>query len=207
MDIKNMFKDALILFAITLVAGLLLGAVNEVTKEPIANAKENAKNEAYKEVLPLADTFSAVEINEEAKNSSIEETGYTYTDLDEVIEGYENGNLVGYVITVTSHEGYGGDIQFSIGISTEGVLNGISILSISETAGLGMNAEKIIVPQLQNIKLKDYPESSLTYTKSGSNSEYEIDAISGATITTKAVMNSLNFGIEYYNLALKEENR
>ena len=205
MDIKNMFKDALILFAITLVAGLLLGAVNEVTKEPIANAKEAAKNDAYKEVMSSADSFTAIDINSEAVNACIEETNLLYSDIDEVVEGYENGNLIGYVITVTSHEGYGGDIQFSIGITTEGVLNGISILSISETAGLGMNAEKILVPQLKNIKLN--PEAELTYTKSGSTSEYEIDAISGATITTKAVMNSLNFGIEYYNLALKEVNQ
>ena len=62
--------------------------------------------------------------------------------LDEPLNGLdEDGAAVGYVITVTSHEGYGGDIQFLMGVNSDGSLNGISLLSISETPGLGMQAE------------------------------------------------------------------
>ncbi len=53
----------------------------------------------------------------------------------------ESGEIIGYVITVTDSEGYGGDITFSMGVQMDGMLNGISILSISETAGLGMKAD------------------------------------------------------------------
>ena len=55
--------------------------------------------------------------------------------------------MLGYVLTVTTHEGYGGDIQFTVGVRNDGTLNGISLLSISETAGLGMQAGDVLVPQ------------------------------------------------------------
>ena len=51
-----------------------------------------------------------------------------------------NDAMIGYVLTVTDHEGYGGDIQFTMGVRIDGTLNGISFLSIGETAGLGMKA-------------------------------------------------------------------
>ena len=73
------------------------------------------------------------------------------------------------------------------GITKDGILNGISILSIAETPGLGMNAQSVLVPQFENV-----PATVFTYTKNGSTSESEIDAISGATITTKAIVSAVN---------------
>ena len=58
---KKIIKDACILFAITLVAGVLLGIVYDVTKAPIANQSEKAKQEAYRAVLPDAESFEAIE--------------------------------------------------------------------------------------------------------------------------------------------------
>ncbi|MDE5825848.1 MAG: FMN-binding protein, partial [Lachnospiraceae bacterium] len=116
-------------------------------------------------------------------------------DIDEVMQAFDSsGQLLGYVITVTDHEGYGGDIQFSMGVTLDGTLNGISLLSISETAGLGMKAGDVLVPQFANKKVE-----SFTYTKSGSTSDSEIDAISGATSTTKAVVNGVNSGLLFFN--------
>lgn len=198
---KSMVKDALILFAITLVAGLLLGAVNEITKEPIAIAKENAKQDAYRNVFSEADKFVDHGVDENVSGAFTTETGYRAADFDEVVEAYANDKLLGYVIVVTDHEGYGGDIQFAMGLTLEGKLNGISLLSISETAGLGMEAPKVLVPQFAD---KDTTEK-FTITKSGSTTPSEIDAISGATITTKAIVGGVNFGIDYFNEALKEE--
>ncbi len=108
-----------------------------------------------------------------------------------------SGQLLGYVITVTDHEGYGGDIQFSMGVTLDGTLNGISILSIKETAGLGMKAGDVLVPQFADKKVE-----SFTYTKSGSTGDSEIDAISGATITTNAVVNGVNGGLLFFRSAL-----
>ena len=197
---KSMIKDALILFAITLVAGLLLGVVYNVTKEPIEQQNQKAKMEACQNVFADASDFEAMEnFNSEEAAAVLADAGITGADIDEIMLAKDNsGSLAGYVITVTDHEGYGGDIQFSMGVAMDGTLNGISLLSISETAGLGMRAEEVLVPQF-----KDKQVEKFDYTKSGAASDSEIDAISGATITTKAVVTGVNAGLVYFDTALK----
>ena len=194
---KGMIKDALILFAITLIAGLMLGVVNDITKEPIARQEQKAKTEACQNVFADAASFEEQEM--EDATQALADAGLTGTDIDELMAAKDaSGALLGYVITVTDHEGYGGDIQFSMGVTTDGVLNGISLLSISETAGLGMRAGEVLVPQFEN---KDVDR--FTYTKTGSTADSEIDAISGATITTSAVVNGVNAGLVYFDEFLK----
>lgn len=194
---KGMIKDALILFAITLIAGLMLGVVNDITKEPIARQEQKAKTEACQNVFADAASFEEQEM--EDATQALADAGLTGADIDELMAAKDaSGALLGYVITVTDHEGYGGDIQFSMGVTTDGVLNGISLLSISETAGLGMRAGEVLVPQFEN---KDVDR--FTYTKIGSTADSEIDAISGATITTSAVVNGVNAGLVYFDEFLK----
>ena len=194
---KGMIKDALILFAITLIAGLMLGVVNDITKEPIDRQEQKAKTEACQNVFADAASFEEQEM--EDATQALADAGLTGADIDELMAAKDaSGSLLGYVITVTDHEGYGGDIQFSMGVTTDGVLNGISLLSISETAGLGMRAGEVLVPQFEN---KDVDR--FTYTKTGSTADSEIDAISGATITTNAVVNGVNAGLVYFDEFLK----
>ena len=194
---KSMIKDALILFAITLVAGLLLGFVHDVTKEPIRQQKAKAKAEACKNVFADADSFEAV-VSEDGPTAYFVAGQDSNVDIDEVMRALDgSGQLLGYVITVTDHEGYGGDIQFSMGVRLDGTLNGISLLSIKETAGLGMKAGDVLVPQFA-----DKNRESFTYTKSGSTSDSEIDVISGATITSNAVVNGVNGGLLFFRSEL-----
>ena len=195
-DLKSMLKDAMILLAITIVAGLVLGVVYQVTKEPIAQQEAKAKQKACQEVFSDAASFEAPEgFSEEAAYQVISEQ-YPNQDINEVVKAVDaSGQTLGYVITITTHEGYGGDIRFSVGIRNDGTVNGISILSIAETPGLGMNAESVLVPQFENV-----PATMFTYTKSGSTSESEIDAISGATITTDAINNGVNAAVSYFNV-------
>ena len=95
---------------------------------------------------------------------------------------------------------YGGDIQFVMGVKMDGTLNGISFLSIGETAGLGMKAtEDKFMDQFKNKNV-----SKLSYTKNGALADDEIDALSGATITTNAVTNGVNAGL-YYISKMTEE--
>lgn len=197
---KGMIKDALILFAITLIAGLMLGVVNDITKEPIAQQEQKAKNEACQNVFAAADSFEAQELADASQIEQVlADAGISGADIDELMAAKDaSGALLGYVITVTDHEGYGGDIQFSMGITNEGTLNGISLLSISETAGLGMRAGEVLVPQFS-----DKNVSRFTYTKTGATADSEIDAISGATITTNAVVNGVNAGLAYFDKILK----
>lgn len=194
---KNMIKDAAVLLAITVAAGLILGFVYQITKEPIALAEEKAANEAYAEVFPGADSFETIDFSLPAGDSTWDEE-YGAVDIDNVLEAKDSqGNSLGYVLTVTSHEGYGGDITFTMGIQNDGMLNGISILKISETAGLGMKAEDVLKPQFDNKNV-----SNFTYTKSGSAMDSQIDAISGATITTNAVTTAVNGGLYVYQAQL-----
>lgn len=197
---KTMLKEAGILFAITLIAGCLLGLVYQVTKEPIAEAQQKAKDEACKEVFADAEGFVLQEdISSEDASSLVQDEGYNVS-IDEVLEAQDaSGSKLGYVITVKDHEGYGGDIQFSIGIRNDGTVNGISILSISETAGLGMNADSVLKPQFADKNVEQFE-----YTKTGAPGDNQIDAISGATITTNAVVNGVNAGITYFRTQLME---
>ncbi|MCM1125580.1 MAG: RnfABCDGE type electron transport complex subunit G [Lachnospiraceae bacterium] len=198
---KNMIKDAAILLLITLAAGLALGFVYQITKEPIALAEEKAAKEAYAEVFPGEVDFADAQVTapeDAAWQDAWNENGFEAVEIDKVLKASgTDGSLLGYVLTVTSHEGYGGDITFTMGISMDGTLNGISILDISETAGLGMKAESVLKPQFSGRKVP-----SFTYTKQGASSDSQIDAISGATITTNAVTNAVNGGLYYFQTQL-----
>ena len=187
-------KDTVRITLITLVAGFALGLVNEITKEPIAQQEAKAKAEACKAVFADADDFAAIEDLSGAA-SALESAGLTgKADVNEAYEAKKGGETVGYVITVTDHEGYGGDIQFSVGVSTDDTLTGISILSIGETAGLGMKAKNADF-QEQFVGLP--ATGNLEYTKTGE--EGKIDALSGATVTTNAMTNGTNAAIAFYN--------
>ena len=193
---KSMIKDAAILFAITLISGLLLGVVYEVTKEPIAVQQAKRKNEACKEVFQDAVDFGALELSApEPMPGSGEKASATINDVSEARA--EDGTVLGYVLDITTHEGYNGDIQFTMGIRMDGTVNGISLLSIAETPGLGMKAEEVLKPQFAGKNT-----SLFTYTKTGSMSPDQIDAISGATVTTNAVVNGVNTGLEFYKTEL-----
>ncbi len=194
---KEMMKNTGILLVITLVAGLVLGLVYQITKDPIARQEAQAKQEACQEVFQDATSFGMIGV-EAVDAAGWNEAGYSQESIDEVMEAKDaSGNLLGYVVTVTTREGYGGDIQFSVGIRMDGTVNGISILSISETAGLGMQAEDVLKPQFANKQVEKFE-----YTKNGAASENQIDAISGATITTNAVTNGVNAGLYYFQTKL-----
>ena len=103
----------------------------------------------------------------------------------------QSGETLGYAFAVVTSEGYGGDIRFSMGVQNDGTLNGISILSIGETAGLGMNAD---TPAFKDQFVGKQVEK-LQYTKNGATQDDEINAISGATVTTNAMTNGVNAGL------------
>ena len=126
----------------------------------------------------------------------VDDHGYTVQTLDEILIAKDaSGEALGYVLSITDPEGYGGDISFMMGIRMDGTLNGISILSISETAGLGMNAK---TDAFRN-QFKDKNVEQFTLTKTGSTADSEIDALSGATITSTAMVNGVNAGLAAFS--------
>ena len=142
---KGIMKDAAILCVITLIAGFALGLVHEVTLEPIAAAQLAANTATYQEVYPDAAGFQISDELQSAVDSCGEEIssqGYGNVTVDAAQEALDaDGNVIGYLITSTSTDGYNGTIQVATGITAEGQITGIGFLSISETPGLGMNGE------------------------------------------------------------------
>lgn len=192
---NKIIKDALALTLITLVAGVALGGVYEITKDPIAKQEAQAKAEAYEQVFTDAAAFEAVEMDDTLTKTirdQLDQEGYKAQSIEEVMRAEDqSGETFGYAFTVVTSEGYGGDIQFSMGVQNDGTLNGISILSIGETAGLGMNAD---TPAFKDQFVGKQVEK-LQYTKNGATQDDEINAISGATVTTNAMTNGVNAGL------------
>ena len=189
-------KDALILFAITLVAGACLGGVYGATKAPIEAANMAAKEAAYRTVLPEADSFSSEGMAEAvaAGNAEVAGLGYGNVTVDEAVTAADaSGAPVGYVVTSTSKDGYGGAITVSVGIKADGTVNGIEFLTLAETAGLGMNASK---PEWKG-QYAGKNVDAFTVTKSGASADNEIDAIGGATITSNAVTGAVNAAVYF----------
>lgn len=192
---NKIIKDALALTLITLVAGVALGGVYEITKDPIARQEAQAKAEAYEQVFTNAAAFEEVKMDDtliQTIRDQLDQEGYKAQSIEEIMRAEDqSGETLGYAFTVVTSEGYGGDIQFSMGVQNDGTLNGISILSIGETAGLGMNAD---TPAFKDQFVGKQVEQ-LQYTKNGATQDDEINAISGATVTTNAMTNGVNAGL------------
>lgn len=168
MDWKQIFKLTLSLLIVTAIAAFVLSLVNVLTADTIAARNEQARMQAMSCVLPEADTFSDL-----------------YSDdptIDRISGGYSGINPVGYCVEV-SPNGFGGAIRLMVGIDINGSVTGVTILDHSETAGLGAKAED---PQFLN---QYTGKSGTVHVNTGSNS---VSAITGATITSKAVTEGVN---------------
>ena len=198
-------KDALKLVIITVVAGLVLGAVYGITKKPIADQEAKAQMEAYKAVFPKASDFKDVDgFSEEAASKVIASykntvDGHESDVISSAVEAVDaSGKALGYIFNITTSKGYGGDIQLTVGIQSDGTVSGYSVLSISETAGLGMKATE---PSFYNQYVNKQADKFVV-SKDGGDGE-QIDALSGATITSRAVTGAVNAALGYYQNAFK----
>ncbi|MCD7922566.1 MAG: RnfABCDGE type electron transport complex subunit G [Clostridiales bacterium] len=197
---NSIAKDALILFVITIIAGFALGAVHEITLEPIAAAEAEAQQEAYQTVFPDASEFVDLPgFSTEDAAEVLAEAGYADDSIESCVQAVdESGNLLGYVINATDPNSYGGDVTLSLGVTLDGTVNGYSITEINDTAGLGMKAkEESFSSQYAGKQVEEF-----VVTKTGATAENEIDAISGATISSNAVTNAVNAGLVYYRYLL-----
>lgn len=187
---NNILKPGIVLLIITTIAAICLGFVNNITLKPIAAQIEKTTNEAMSKILPSASTFKSAE-------------DYTPTDSSNVKAysiGYEKGEdtpIVGYAVSVVS-KGYGGELSIMVGISNEGVIQGVTLISHSETPGLGANADSEWINQYKD------KSGELSVTKSASSSESEIQAITSATITSKAITDAVNEVTDFYNQTLSK---
>ena len=203
---NKIVKNTLILTLITVIAGFLLGVVYEVTKTPIAQSQETAKKEAWQAVFSdvKLDDFKAEDVDQKAAKQAISDLGVNADKavkdmgVNATIDEVCTAGDAGYVITTTDKDGFGGNIQITVGIKKDGTVNGVSILSISETAGLGMKATE---PSFYNQYVNKQADKFVV-SKDGGDGE-QIDALSGATITSRAVTGAVNAALGYYQNAFK----
>ena len=179
-DIKEVLVPTVSLFVICAIVTLLLAVTNSVTAPKIAQLQIETENKTKIAVLSVANEFS------DAEKVSLDGVDYTYyTGFD------ADKNIVGYVFT-TSSKGYGGDIVTMVGVKADGTISGMDFLSFSETAGLGMNADT------DNFKNQFVGKSGEIGLNKNTPAENEIQALTGATITSKAVTNAVNIALELF---------
>ena len=192
-------SQAIALCVITIGAGVLLSGVFTMTKDTIEEQKMAANVASYQEVLPEAASFG----HDDAITAKIEELGgevygtdFGKVYINDVIVGKDSSDaVVGYVFSVTTKDGFDGAITLSAGIKTDGTLNGIAFTELNETAGMGMRAaEPAFKDQFSGVNV-----SRFTLNKAGgSTAAEEIDSISGASITSGAVVNAVNAALDFF---------
>ena len=167
---NEIIKPVLVLVCICLVVTALLAYINSVTSPIIAKAEEEKTRQAMTEVLSEADSFEKLEIE----------------NLPErVTEAYSATNGAGYVFMLTT-KGYGGDMKLICGMDADGVIEQCKTLSHAETSGLGS-------------KTAEDPYRN-QYCKKSAETLGEVDAITGATISSTAYKNAIEDAFKAYDM-------
>jgi electron transport complex protein RnfG len=176
-----MLKPALALFAVAAIVTALLGLSHAVTLEPIETQLRRTKENTKKEMLSQAIRFEDVDT---------EVTG----SIVKVYRGFDADGPVGYVVEL-SPQGYAGAIDMMVGISSvENVLAGIRVTKHSETPGLGaLAARESFYDQFDG-----KAPVPLKVIKGGEPGDDEIDTITSATITTRAITDAVNEATAWY---------
>ena len=188
---KFILKHALILFAIAFICSLLLILCNNLTEGRIAQLQAKAEADAQSEVLPEAKSFDTMDSTVMMLLSdSRVSAAFKGTAAD--------GSTAGYCIKVEP-TGFGGKISMMVGVSTDGEICGVKITSMNETPGLGAKANDTWLAQFKG------KNGDISVIKSGTAKDNEINAISGATITSKAVSDGVNIAVSAVKTISKAE--
>lgn len=175
---RDMIKPAVSLFIICFITALCLAVVNNVTKDPIDQRIAKDAEEQRKQVLPQAESFEKLEGWEEQDESGL---------IKEVYAAYIGDKLAGYVFSAAP-KGFGGEIAVTVGIDNEHAISGVRVGDNQETPGLGSKtAEEKFTEQYTG---KDI-DKEIKIVKRTVSADDEIQAVSGATISTRAVTSAV----------------
>ena len=177
---KEMFKLVFVLTAVSAFAGLLLGVTNHYTREPIRLTEQRQLFDSLRKVLPPADGDPAPLTLTNAAGRSV--TLYL---------AFRNGALAGAAIPAASPNGYGGPVEILLGVNTAGAIQGIEVLKQTETPGLG---SKMTAPAFIAQFLGKPLEGTWKVARDGG----AIDAISGATISSRALCDAVSQALALY---------
>lgn len=173
------------LFAITIVAGVSLGFINDITKGPKAQAKLERKISALKNVLP------------EFNNNPVDDIKLVKHELAkdsvEIYPGIQDDRLTGTAVVGSTNNGYSGLVKIMVGFEPDGTIKNIVVLEQKETPGLGtkMKDDKF----LRQFRGKNPSDFNVMPTKDGG----EVDALTGATITTRAFGEATQMAYDVFN--------
>ena len=175
---------AIVLTAVTVIAGALLGYVNDLTKGPIADANAKALSDAIAVVVPGFD-------NQPTENpETIEVNGASYT----IYKATKGGEFIGAAVRSTSN-GFGGPLTILVGFDADGNIIDFSLLSHAETPGLGSKADIWFKKDGKGSVIGMNPgKNPLSVSKDGGN----IDAITASTITSRAFLAAVNNAYQAY---------
>jgi len=187
---NNIIKPTLVLFIVCAVIAGALAYVNGVTQEIIEAITQQEQEQFRKEVMAEADRF--VKIEKEGMPDKI--AG--------VYEAYRNDTIVGYVMDVTV-KGYGGAMKLTVGVNINGQVTGVVIGDNNETPGLGSKAKD---PGFTEQFKEVTTDNTLNVVKQNKKSADEIQAISGATITSRAVTGGVQAALDSVKLITEGGN-
>jgi RnfABCDGE-type electron transport complex G subunit len=196
---KEFPKAAVNLTVITIVAGLALSGVYALTKSKIEEQNMAASAASYQEVCPDAESFSydddlTAAVDALGGDVYDEQFGRTYVN-EAVVGKAADGSVAGYVLSVTSADGFDGNITLSVGITTDGTVVGISFTELAETAGMGMLCgEDAFKSQFSNVNT----DAFVLNKSGGSTADNEIDSVTGASTSSGAVVNAVNTALAFY---------
>ena len=180
-NLRNMLFALLL---ITLVASASLGGIYQLTKEPIAAAKLEKKNNAIKQVIPEFDNSPTSEVYKEAVNG---DTLYFYP-------GRKGEELVGTAVETFSMLGFTGEIKVMVGFLPDGTINDVAVLEHEETPGLGDKMERKKSEWSLQFQGKNPSDFQLMVKKDGG----DVDAITASTISSRAFCDALAKAWEKY---------
>lgn len=184
LDVKEILRPIVVLFLIAAVMAALLGGTNLLTKDRIEKLTLEAEREAVSKVIDGETTTEAITLNGKK---------YTYYKAE------KDGQLQGYAFKASAN-GYGGTVSVIVGFNTDGSITAAEITDVSgETPGLGQNAKKASFYE-QFAGKKD----ALSVVKSNPDSN-EIKAVTGATITSSAVVSAINEARTVFDEIMKGE--
>lgn len=194
---KAIPKPVIILLVITLIAGLALSGVYVMTKDTIEENKAAANKAALMQVLPEAADFTTdaeLQARLAAQGDSYNPS-FGGAKIQGAAVGVDaSGNSVGYAVTVFNSDSYDGGLTLVVGIREDGTVNSISFTELHDTAGMGMKCgDPEFKDQFNNVKVEKF-----TLNKAGGSTEDDvIDSVSGASMTSGAVVNAVNAALDF----------
>ena len=183
---RDIVELVVVLTAICLISALGLAKVYDITKEPIALQKRIAKMQAVEAVLPPHDN--------EPDQHTVDITSQTAAGKEDTVvvyRGMQDGRVTGLAFEMASM-GFGGPITLMLGLYTDGTIQGVEITDMTETPGLGA---RITEPDFKRqFQGKSLQANRIRLKKDGG----DLDQITGASISPRAVVQAVRNGLEWY---------